>query len=187
MGRGLWLHVLWGAGWAIFQFTAIRGSLKVAQGEDQTLGKNAKTVNRLAWLYRKVSQHENVRWDCPKKPENKEKKRKSVPRRTLWDTLVMLCCWSDPHRQMKKEVSCGEWVCVWGCATDWWLQLSQRRGTQADSWPPVAPDATVMEACGIVFHSGGQSAAQGSGHCSSQPGKQLRGSKQSSRKESLCK
>lgn len=74
----------------------------------------------------------------------------------------------------------------WG-GTDWWLQLSQRRRTQADSWPPVAPDATVMEACGIVFHSRGQSAAQGSGHCSSQPGKQARGPEQSSRKEFLCK
>lgn len=39
---------------------------------------------------------------------------------------------------------------------DWWLQLSQRRGTQADSWSPVAPDMTVIEAHGIVFHCRGQ-------------------------------
>lgn len=43
-----------------------------------------------------------------------------------------------------------------GQLADWWLQLSLRRGAQADSWSPVAPDMSTMEAHGIVFHCRGQ-------------------------------
>lgn len=169
MERGLWLHVLRGAGSVIFQFTAIRGSPKVPQGEDQTWGKNAKTLNRSAWSDWKVPQEENARLDCPENPGNEEKMQRNVQMRCPCNVVLLF----RPRQG--------------GGGSDWWPQLSRRRGTQADSWPPVAPDATVMEARGIVFHSGGQSAAQGSGHCSSQPGKQARGSKQTSRKESLRK
>lgn len=50
-------------------------------------------------------------------------------------------------------------------AADWWLQLSQRRGTQADSWSPVAPDLRVIEARGIVFHCRGQPVQPSSEPC----------------------
>lgn len=191
MEKGLWLHVLRGAGSVIFQFTAIRGSRKVPQGEDQTKVKMPKLS--IDWcscterfpsmespdvIVQKSLEIRTIpRWDCPEKPGNKEKAQRSVPMRHPCNAVLLV-----RHRQTDaKGVTRG------GVGADWWPQLSQRRGTQADSWPPVAPDATAKEARGIVFHSGGQSAAQGSGHCSSQPGKQARGSKQSSRKESLCK
>lgn len=172
MERGLRLHVLRGA---IFQSTVIVGSLKVTP---KIRGRIARTVNRLAWKCQMgLSQKA-----CKNKPKQQQKKtHKSVPLPRRPDETPLYCCvagqaLTDRHTGGKL-----------GGATDWWLQLSQRSRTQADSWPPVAPDATVMEARGIVFHRGGQSAAQGSGHCSSQPGKQAPDSHRSSRKDFLCK
>lgn len=115
-----------------------------------------------AWLKKNKLWKQCWRWS----------KLRSVPWRSDRPDETVSCCFcggqacADGHNGARVGRGWG-----WGCA-DWWLQLSQRRGTQADSWSPVAPDMTVIEARGIVFHCGGHSAAQSSGHCSSQWRKQ---------------
>lgn len=158
--KGLWLHVLCGVGSTMYQFMTIRGVIKLAvRWRASSWEPNAKLINKYS---NQKSTPETARdlHSLSWKPGNKHEfattwKFRSAPRRSERAdemSLTVLLWWSDQadgHNGAR-----GRWG--WRGWADWWLQLSQRRGIQADSWSPVAPDMSVIEAHGIVFHCRGQ-------------------------------